>query len=179
MPNLCPHRERLRELSTSRPKGALLAEAQRACDHGAWLRWLEDEFEWSHDTAMNYIAAHGLAEKFRTVRNLKVPTTIIYELGGGDLDDPELPAIIEALAEATKGRSKQIERASASRRCDLAHARAHREAHLDDIVERGFARDGAERAIVFVGAHVGYRKSCHICHRRLPSLGRALGSPAN
>src|SRR5262249_19897747 len=27
------------------------------------------------------------------------------------------------------------------------------EAHLDDIVERGFARDGAERAIVFVGAH--------------------------
>src|SRR5262249_17599887 len=36
---------------------------------------------------------------------------------------------------------------------DLAHARAHGEAHLDDVVERGFARGGAKRAIVFVGAH--------------------------
>jgi len=36
---------------------------------------------------------------------------------------------------------------------DPADARAHGEAHLDEIVERGFARDGAEGAIVFVGAH--------------------------
>ena len=33
---------------------------------------------------------------------------------------------------------------------NLAHARAYGEGHLDEIVERGFARDGAERAIVFV-----------------------------
>jgi hypothetical protein len=94
------------ERSTVFEKGALLAEAQRACEHGAWLR-LDDEFEWSHDTAMNYIAAHELAAKFRTVRNLPMPSRVVYELAR-DVDDPDLPAIIEALAEVTKGESKSI-----------------------------------------------------------------------
>jgi hypothetical protein len=95
------------ERSTVFEKGALLAEAQRACEHGAWLQWLDDEFEWSHDTAMNYIAAHELAAKFRTVRNLPIPSRVVYELAR-DVDDPDLPAIIEALAEVTKGESKSI-----------------------------------------------------------------------
>jgi hypothetical protein len=111
------------ERSTIFEKGALLAEAQDACDHGAWLRWLEDEFAWSHDTAMNYIAGHELADKFRTVRNLMLPASIIYELGGGDLDDPDLPAIIAALAKATEGRSKPISVVDANNVIFLARAR--------------------------------------------------------
>jgi hypothetical protein len=87
--------------------GALLAEAKAVCEFGAWLNWLDAEFNWSHDTAMRYIGAYRLADKFRTVRNLLLPSRIIYELGR-NVDDPDLPAIIEALAAATKGRSKTI-----------------------------------------------------------------------
>jgi hypothetical protein len=87
--------------------GELLAEAQEACEHGQWMTWLDNEFDWSHDTAMRYVSAYRLADKFRTVRNLPIPSRVVYALAS-DLDDPDLPAIIEMLAEETKGSAKQI-----------------------------------------------------------------------
>jgi Protein of unknown function (DUF3102) len=88
--------------------GELLAEADRACEHGEWLQWLEDNFTWwSHDTALRYMAAYRLSAKYARVRNLRVPSTIIYDLGD-DIDDPDLPTIIEALGKATKGKTKVI-----------------------------------------------------------------------
>jgi hypothetical protein len=90
--------------------GKLLIEARDACDHGEWGNWLDREFDWSDDTADNYMAAARLADKFRTVRNLKVPQRIIYDLGA-DIDDTDLPAIIEALAEASKSKSISVTRA--------------------------------------------------------------------
>ena len=53
--------------------GALLAEAREDAEYGKWSEWLESEFDWSEDTARNYIAAHRLGEQFRTVRNLPLP----------------------------------------------------------------------------------------------------------
>jgi hypothetical protein len=82
--------------------GKLLIEAHDGCEHGEWGDWLDREFDWSDDTADNYMAAARLADKFRTVRDLKVPMRIIYDLD--DLDDPDLPAIIEALAKASKSK---------------------------------------------------------------------------
>jgi Protein of unknown function (DUF3102) len=83
--------------------GKLLIEARDTCEHGEWGDWLDNEFDWSHDTAENYMAAAHLAAKFRTVRDLKVPARIIYSLGE-DIDDPNLPAIIEALALASEAK---------------------------------------------------------------------------
>jgi hypothetical protein len=79
--------------------GALLVEAQKVCDHGDWLPWLEREFEWSQATAYNYMNAHHLAEKFQHVGNLAVPMTIIYGLAE-EVDEHTGP-IIDALVEAT------------------------------------------------------------------------------
>jgi hypothetical protein len=84
--------------------GKLLIEARDACDHGDWGDWLDQEFDWSHDTAARYMAASRLADKFRTVRNLKVPKRIIYDLGD-DIDAADLPAIIGELAKASKSKS--------------------------------------------------------------------------
>jgi hypothetical protein len=135
--------------------GELLVEAQEACDHGAWLRWLEDEFEWSHDTAMNYIAAHELADKFRTVRNLPLPCRVIYELAS-DVDDPDLPSIIEALAEATEGRSKLISVSEAQHVIVLARQRRHYgvypEAALDAMAEVDDEPWGAQAIAALKGA---------------------------
>jgi hypothetical protein len=85
--------------------GTLLIEAREACERGDWLDWLSEEFAWSADTADNYMKAARLAAKYRTVRNLKVPMRIIYDL---DIEDPDLPAIIEALDNASKATGKTL-----------------------------------------------------------------------
>jgi hypothetical protein len=73
--------------------GELLLKANAACEHGDWYDWLEDNFEWSEDTAENYMNAAKLP---RSVRDLKLAKTTLYNLT--DEDDKHLPAIIEALA---------------------------------------------------------------------------------
>jgi hypothetical protein len=108
---------------------------------------LKDEFEWSHDTAMNYIAAHELADKFRTVRNLPLPSRVIYDLAS-DVDDPDLPAIIAALTAATEGRSKLISVDEAGDVIVLARQRRaygdHSEAALDAMAEADDTPWGAQ-----------------------------------
>jgi hypothetical protein len=92
--------------------GKLLIEARDACEHGEWGDWLDREFDWSHDTADNYMAAARLEGKFRTVRNLKVPMRTIYDLGlDDDIDAADMPAIIDALAKASKSKSINASRA--------------------------------------------------------------------
>jgi hypothetical protein len=81
--------------------GALLVEAEKACEHGEWRKWLKNEFEWSHDTARNYMNAARLVANDERVRHLRVPATIIYALAD-DVDDIT-PKLIDALVEATAG----------------------------------------------------------------------------
>jgi hypothetical protein len=76
--------------------GDLLSEAKDSCEFGEWREWLEDEFEWSHDTADRYIAVAKLGVKCRKLRQLKLPKTTLYRLA--ELPDEEQPAIIAELA---------------------------------------------------------------------------------
>ena len=103
-------------------KGRLLVEAKETLlEDGQWLEWCETEFDWSHDTARNYISAFRLSEKVRTVRTLKVPARIIYGLANDYLDDPDLPVIVEALHKAAKSaKKKNISTADAEVVIDLA-----------------------------------------------------------
>ena len=80
--------------------GELLIEAKAKCEHGEWLDWIEAEFEWSPDTAENYMNAAELARKFRSVRNLKVPATTVYALAS--LEDELISDTIARLEVATK-----------------------------------------------------------------------------
>jgi Protein of unknown function (DUF3102) len=83
--------------------GDLLIEARVKIEHGGWLDWIEAEFDYSPDTAENYMGAANLALKYRTVRLLKVPASIIYNLA--DVDDDLVPDAIAALeGAASKGR---------------------------------------------------------------------------
>jgi len=101
--------------------GALLTEAREDAEYGEWSTWLESEFDWSEDTARNYMAAHRLGEQFRTVRDLPLPMRAVYRLGNDfEPDDADLPIIIEALTAATKGKSKVIGVAEADGVIDMA-----------------------------------------------------------
>jgi Protein of unknown function (DUF3102) len=108
--------------------GKLLVEANKVCDHGDWLPWLKAEFEWSHDTARNYMNAYRLADDDERVRNLTVPLRIIYALAN-DVDE-YTPGMIDALVEATKGGKKL----SVSEAEDVAAA-AYRRSKYGDYPE--------------------------------------------
>jgi hypothetical protein len=96
----------LRKLRNIFDSGKLLVEAREACEHGEWLDWLDTYFDASEDTAERHMAAYRLSLKFRTVRNLALPPTIVYELGE-DID-ADLPAIIAALDKASKSGNKPL-----------------------------------------------------------------------
>ena len=101
--------------------GALLAEARENAGYGEWSEWLEREFDWSVETARNYLAAHRLAEQYQTVRFLPLPMRAIYRLGNDfKPDDPNLPSIIKALTAAAKGKPKVISVAEADNVIELA-----------------------------------------------------------
>src|ERR1700704_5161966 len=53
--------------------GRRLSAAKGIAGHGGWLPWLEREFGWSDDTAINYMNVAALDTKSRTVRDLDLP----------------------------------------------------------------------------------------------------------
>jgi hypothetical protein len=91
--------------------GDLLLEAKDGCEHGEFLEWLYEEFEYSEDSAERYMKVARLGTKFRSLRNLKLPKVTLYVLADLDKKEPDaLPAIIKALEkEATKKRLKPAE----------------------------------------------------------------------
>jgi hypothetical protein len=80
--------------------GDLLLEAKSQCERGDWLNWLHSEFDWSVDTAERYMGVAALNAKFRSLRNLKLAVTTLYELVDYEGEE-DLPAIIEELAKHT------------------------------------------------------------------------------
>jgi hypothetical protein len=52
--------------------GRLLVESKELVGHGNWLSWLEREFQWTDDTALNYMRVHELAKNrnFRDLSNI-------------------------------------------------------------------------------------------------------------
>ena len=47
-----------------RNSGEALLEAKQGCEHGEWLKWLSENFEGSHDTALNYMR---IAQQWTTI----------------------------------------------------------------------------------------------------------------
>ena len=101
--------------------GDLLIEARESCDHGEWLPWLQEEFNWSADTAERYMKVARLGTKYRNLRNLHLGKTTFYALTKEE-DEKELPAIIEALAKVAT--SQQLRPAEAEEVIKRARMRA-------------------------------------------------------
>jgi Protein of unknown function (DUF3102) len=59
--------------------GRRLTECKAIVGHGNWLPWLEQEFGWTDDTALNFMRAHELS-KSRKFRDLSLPVSSIYLL---------------------------------------------------------------------------------------------------
>jgi hypothetical protein len=103
--------------------GRMLIESKKLAGHGNWLSWLEREFQWTDDTALNYMRVYELV-KSRNFRDLSnIPISGLFLLGA-----PSTPegAKQEATSRAEAGepiplntvkeivkRAKQDERAAA------------------------------------------------------------------
>jgi hypothetical protein len=54
--------------------GRILIESKKLAGHGNWLSWLEREFQWTDDTALNYMRVYELAKNrnFRDLSNIPI-----------------------------------------------------------------------------------------------------------
>lgn len=61
--------------------GTLLIEAKELLEHGEWGDWLAFNFDWSEDTAENYMAVARLGKaKFRKLSDFPMPASVLYAL---------------------------------------------------------------------------------------------------
>lgn len=59
--------------------GRRLKEAKASTERGGWLPWLDREFGWTDDTALNFMRCHDLA-KTRNFRDLSIGASSLYLL---------------------------------------------------------------------------------------------------
>src|SRR6516164_3119924 len=88
--------------------GRLLTECKRICGHGNWLPWLDREFGWTDDTALNFMRVYELS-KSRNFRDLSLPLSGLYLLAA-----PSTPQ---------EARDEIIERAQAGETIPVAEAK--------------------------------------------------------
>ena len=74
--------------------GRLLTECKRTCRHGNWLPWLDREFGWTDDTALNFMRVYELS-KSRKFRDLSLPLSGLYLLAAPSTPKEARDAIIE------------------------------------------------------------------------------------
>jgi hypothetical protein len=124
--------------------GRLLNEARDYCEHGEWLDWLEDNFEWSVETASRYMAVDKLAAQIPTLRNLKLAKTTFYALA--DEQEDLQPVLVDALAaRATKTFLKPAEADAVMHLASLRHEYGdYPEATLRAMYKSRFGRSKGE-----------------------------------
>jgi hypothetical protein len=86
MDPLTRHAEAIRELRQRTARdiikiGEHLTRARKICGHGNWRPWLEREFGWTDDTALNFMNVYRWSEANpERIRNLALPWRSIYLL---------------------------------------------------------------------------------------------------
>ena len=103
MDALARHSEAIRELRQRTARdiikiGEHLTRARKICGHGNWLPWLEREFGWTDDTALNFMNVYKWSEANpERVRDLSLPLHTLYLLAR-----PSTPEAIEQLLNRPK-----------------------------------------------------------------------------
>ncbi len=60
--------------------GKLLTESKAMMNHGSWSPWLETEFGWSDNTALNFMQVHAMVSKNAKFADLNFPVSSLYLL---------------------------------------------------------------------------------------------------
>jgi hypothetical protein len=116
--------------------GRLLIEAKQIVGHGGWLPWLEREFGWTDDTALNFMRVHELS-KSRNFRDLNLPVSSLYLLAAPSTPDE---ARLEIAQRAEAGEQLPI---AEVKRVVAEHKRPYRPTRMqaEYIDASSYARD--------------------------------------
>jgi len=95
--------------------GRRLTEAKAIAGHGNWISWLEREFGWTDDTALNFMRCHELA-KNRNFRDLSLPVSGLYLLAAPSTPDEVRDAVIARAAAGEKVTTTQVKTAITAKR---------------------------------------------------------------
>jgi hypothetical protein len=91
--------------------GQRLVEAKALAGHGNWLPWLEREFGWTDDTALNYMRVY---EKFknRNFRDLDLPVSSLYLLAVPSTPREAVETVIERAETGEKLTGAEVKKLS-------------------------------------------------------------------
>jgi hypothetical protein len=78
--------------------GDHLTKAQELAGHGHWLRWLDQEFAWSEQTARNYMRGFEMSLIHGGVVDLDLPMRSLYLLAAPSTPEPVRREVIEQAA---------------------------------------------------------------------------------
>ena len=81
--------------------GERLTEAKKLVGHGGWLPWLDREFGWTEDTALNFMRCHELA-KSRNFRDLSLPVSALYLISKPSTPDSARDAVLDLAAKGER-----------------------------------------------------------------------------
>jgi len=74
--------------------GRRLAECRKLVVRGKWLPWLDREFGWTEQTALNFMRAHDLS-KSKKFLDLNLPVSALYLLAAPSTPEPAKTEVIE------------------------------------------------------------------------------------
>jgi antitoxin (DNA-binding transcriptional repressor) of toxin-antitoxin stability system len=76
--------------------GWRLTEAKKLVGHGNWLPWLEREFGWTEQTALNFMRLHELGQSnSKRVLDLNLPVSSLYLLAAPSTPEEARNEVIE------------------------------------------------------------------------------------
>jgi hypothetical protein len=81
--------------------GRCLTQCQKHLDHGAWLPWLEREFGWSNQTALNFMRVYEMS-KSKNFLDLDLPVSSLYLLAAPSTPDEAKAEVIERAEKGEK-----------------------------------------------------------------------------
>ena len=100
--------------------GRRLTDAKAIAGHDNWLPWLERDFGWADDTALNFIRCHDLA-KNRNFRDLALPVSGLYMLAAPSTLEEAREAVIERAKNGEALSVKDVHRLiEDARKCAIA-----------------------------------------------------------
>jgi hypothetical protein len=113
--------------------GRRLSESKQLCGHGNWLPWLEREFGWTDDTALNHMRCADLAES-RNFRDLSLPVSGLYLLAAPSTPEEARQQVIERAESgerlSVKDVKKLIDEDSSKQETEIKELLAVREARI-------------------------------------------------
>ena len=146
--------------------GRRLTEAKQVAGHGNWLPWLDREFGWTEQTALNFMRVHELASKSKKFLDLSLPVSGLYMLAAPSTPEEARDQVI-ARAEggerlSVKDVRNLIEEAHKKQETETAERLAAREAQIRAEYVRGSIRKPPPEPVTERSYYLQFlRTKCH------------------